>query len=376
LGRFGTTSASISIISSSHFVVGIALGFVMHRSDFCIAGAFRDIFLFRDYFRMRSLFLLITIVSVLMMIGRLTGLIETYPPSFFGLPSLVNLVGGMLFGAGMVMGGGCMIGTLYKLGSGKLISAFAFIGILIGTVIYAGVQPSFRALMSTTTLSPDKTAFEHISGPPWIYAVILLLVLVFFLFRWINKSTLIQQSFARGYLQPWIAAVLMAVVIFISFVVSGRPLSVTMGFGKISGYIGAALAPDYVRGMGFFNEVTDRLVFGSILGGKAGPGLDAVSMIHLSLIVGIVSGSFFSAMQLREFKFSGFPPVKQAVTAVCGGVLMALGAFSSAGCNLWHMLGGLPVFAFQSVLFLIGVFPGAFMGTRVLKRVILSQRMV
>jgi len=160
----------------------------MHRSDFCIAGAFRDMFLFRDFFRIRSLFLLVTAISVLTMIGRLFGLIETYPPSFFGLPSLVNLIGGTAFGAGMVMAGGCMIGTLYKLGSGKLISAFSFMGILIGTVLYAEVQPSVRVLTSKTTLSLDKTAFEHIAGPPWIYALILLIVFIFFLYRWTARG--------------------------------------------------------------------------------------------------------------------------------------------------------------------------------------------
>jgi len=347
----------------------------MHRSDFCIAGAFRDMFLFRDFFRIRSLFLLVTAISVLTMIGRLFGLIETYPPSFFGLPSLVNLIGGTAFGAGMVMAGGCMIGTLYKLGSGSLISAFSFIGILIGTVLYAEVQPSIRILISKTTLSVDKTAFEHISGPPWIYALILLIVFLFFLYRWTTRSVWTQQSFARGYLQPWIAAILMSAVIFVSLAISGRPLSVTMGFGKISGYIGTMLAPEYVQRLGFFSDVSDRLIFGSIIKGKAGPGLDAVFMIHLSLIGGIVIGAFLSSVQLGEFRLSVFPPLRQAVSAVCGGILMALGAFLSSGCNLWHLLGGLPVFAFQSILFLIGAVPGAFMGTHVLKRVILSQRM-
>ena len=40
-------------------LLGLAAGFVMHRSDFCLAGMFRDLFLFRRTVIIRSFVLLV-----------------------------------------------------------------------------------------------------------------------------------------------------------------------------------------------------------------------------------------------------------------------------------------------------------------------------
>jgi hypothetical protein len=40
----------------------------------------------------------------------------------------------------------------------------------------------------------------------------------------------------------------------------------------------------------------------------------------------------------------------------------------ASGCNVWHLLGGLPIMAIQSMLFLAGLIPGAWLGARLLER--------
>lgn len=52
---------------------------------------------------------------------------------------------------------------------------------------------------------------------------------------------------------------------------------------------------------------------------------------------------------------------------------MAIGSRIAAGCNIWHIWGGLPIFALQSLLFLLGLFPGSWLGSLVIKRVILGR---
>jgi uncharacterized membrane protein YfcA len=39
-------------------------------------------------------------------------------------------------------------------------------------------------------------------------------------------------------------------------------------------------------------------------------------------------------------------------------------------CNLWHLWGGLPILALQSLLFLAGMVPGAWIGSRLLTRLV------
>ncbi|MDP1605301.1 MAG: YeeE/YedE thiosulfate transporter family protein [Rhodocyclaceae bacterium] len=82
----------------------------MHRSDFCVTASFRDLFLFRDFFLMRQMILLVVVSMVLFALGRLGGIITIHPFPLLGQPSLANVIGGFVFGIGMVLASGCVIG--------------------------------------------------------------------------------------------------------------------------------------------------------------------------------------------------------------------------------------------------------------------------
>ena len=108
------------IVGLTSVCVGLLAGFVMHRSDFCLAGAFRDLFLFGDGRRVRALVLLVTVSAVACELLRNLGGLPYYPFPWFAPPAATNLIGGCLFGIGMVLAGGCVVGVLYKAGAGNL----------------------------------------------------------------------------------------------------------------------------------------------------------------------------------------------------------------------------------------------------------------
>jgi hypothetical protein len=319
---------------------------------------------------MRAFFLLIVLSSLFLFLIREAGVLSSYPPSFFGLPSLISLAGGLIFGIGMVLAGGCFIGTLYKVGAGKTASFFSLFGILCGSAIYAEVHPVVVHLIRETTLTPDKTALEHITGNSWLPVLILFLAFLFLARKWYRRKEWSQKAYAEGYIDPWKAAVLISILLSGSYLIVGRPLSVTTGFGKITAFLESLLVPDHVENLLFFGQVSYRLVGTTTYAERMAPGLDSIAMTQLLLIAGIMFGGFISAVQLREFSIGAMPPFRQIVSAFSGGVLMSCGAFASSGCNLWHLLGGLPVFALQSLLFLVGLLPGAYLGTLALKKVI------
>ncbi len=99
-------------------ILGLCAGWVMHRSGFCLAGAFRDIFLFRTADMFRALVLLVAATAVLFEAARLAGLLPLYPFPSLCAPTPANVIGGFLFGVGMVLAGGCVVGTLYRMGAG------------------------------------------------------------------------------------------------------------------------------------------------------------------------------------------------------------------------------------------------------------------
>ena len=136
----------------------------MHRADFCLAGMFRDLFLFRRTDMLRALLLLVAATLVLFEAARLAGLLPNYPFPLLYAPSAANLAGGLLFGVGMVLAGGCVVGTLYRMGAGSLISAVAFLGLVAGSAGYAEIFPGWAAFVRQTTLFPGGVTLPQLLG--------------------------------------------------------------------------------------------------------------------------------------------------------------------------------------------------------------------
>ncbi|MDD2542625.1 MAG: YeeE/YedE thiosulfate transporter family protein, partial [Desulfuromonadaceae bacterium] len=169
----------------SGLLIGLVAGFIMHRSDFCIAGMFRDFFLFRSLLKLRTLLLLIISSMVLFELARYLGLLSLYPFPLIGSPSLTNVIGGFFFGIGMVLAGGCVVGTLYKMGAGSVLSAVAFAGLIIGSALYAEIYPWWVSIASATTLSRGNVTIPQILNlPPLLLISIITIIASVYFLRW------------------------------------------------------------------------------------------------------------------------------------------------------------------------------------------------
>ena len=365
------------IILASLSLGGVA-GFVMHRSDFCVAGMFRDLFMFRDGYMLRVLLLLVTLSMGLFELFRLFGWLSPYPFPLLGPASLTSAAGGVLFGLGMVLAGGCVVGTLYKLGAGAVVSAAALIGLLSGSTLYAEIHPWWKGWVVATRISG-----EAVTLPQWLGVSPTLLVAPFLigagwlLARWWRAGALERPGFAEGYLQPWRAAVVLAVIGLLSYFLIGMPLGITTSYAKLGASVESWFAPEHVASLGYFTAVPMSYLppfAETTISGGAGPALDGVAAIQYPLIVGILLGAFVSARRIGEFKLYWRVPARQYIAAFIGGLIVGVGARMTPGCNVWHLWGGVPVFALQSILFLVGLFPGAWIGTQLFKRFVVAMR--
>ena len=97
-----------------------------------------------------------------------------------------------------------------------------------------------------------------------------------------------------------------------------------------------------------------------------------MAAIQYPLILGIVGGAFVSARRLGEFHPRLKLPSRQLASALIGGLVLGLAARMVPACNVWHLWGGLPILAMQSLLFLAGMLPGAWLGSRMLQRYVLA----
>jgi len=124
--------------------IGIAVGVILQRSRFCFATAFRDLINGPEV--TRSLRLQKGIVLGLL-IGVTGSFILKYKgyidPLLYVNPSgFSNIIGGILFGLGMVIAGGCASGTLWRAAEGHVKSWIALITMVIS-------YPAFSALIKS-----------------------------------------------------------------------------------------------------------------------------------------------------------------------------------------------------------------------------------
>ena len=107
---------------------GSSLGYAFERGDMCFHSTLRGLFrtpkqldLFRAY--ILTLLIATPLVSLMQVFGWITPWI---PPFAWQ----ANIVGGLIFGVGMVVASSCITGFFYKLGHGML-------GIIIGLITWA-----------------------------------------------------------------------------------------------------------------------------------------------------------------------------------------------------------------------------------------------
>jgi uncharacterized membrane protein YedE/YeeE len=124
------------------FVTGIVLGFIFQRSQFCMTLILTESFLFNNHRRIVGLIAAILFSTILFNIALYSGLIENFNllqnvgvnPEFFKAPLILerDIIGGLIFGFGMILAGGCVAGILFRIGEGQLSSVIGFIGLMLG----------------------------------------------------------------------------------------------------------------------------------------------------------------------------------------------------------------------------------------------------
>lgn len=109
------------------FLFGLALGVVNQRSRICIVRAFREPFMTGDGEHTKGTILAVAIGIIGFSILKWTGLRSAelfVQPSFWA----GSLGGGIIFGVGMVLAGGCGAGTLWRVGEGHVKLWVALLG--------------------------------------------------------------------------------------------------------------------------------------------------------------------------------------------------------------------------------------------------------
>ena len=109
----------------SGLLSGVIFGFILQRGRFCMNSAFRDTIFIKDFTYFHAYLLALTVMLIGSQALQDLDIIHMKAQSFF---PLANIIGGYIFGLGIVLAGGCGSGITYRVGEGQLASWVAVLG--------------------------------------------------------------------------------------------------------------------------------------------------------------------------------------------------------------------------------------------------------
>lgn len=173
------------VISGGLLMCGIAFGFIMHRSRFCFARCFREPFMTGEAASTQAVIVSLLICALGFGIIKWTGVRSEHAftsPSF----GLGGLAGGVLFGFGMLLAGGCGSGTIWRAAEGqvKLVAALATFAVstsLTKTAIRSA--EGVRSIVGQRVFLPDVVGY-----PLAMLCVFMMMAVWYFAVTWNKES--------------------------------------------------------------------------------------------------------------------------------------------------------------------------------------------
>jgi uncharacterized membrane protein YedE/YeeE len=294
-------------VALAAFGVGMAFGAVGRWSGFCLRGAVEDVLTKPDAPRARGFLLAIVVglvaVQALVLFGRLDlSKAVVLPTSLFWGGALL---GGLMFGVGMVLTGGCGTRMLVLAGGGNLRSVVVFI--VFGFVAYATIRgilaPTRAAMMAASSVNLAKQTLPLAVG-----AVVLIAALVFIFWRRVPAKHLVGGA-------------LIGLLVPLGYLVTG-----VLG--------GDEFEPATVESINVTRGGGDSLIYLlTWTGSKINFGI--------AFVGGIVVGAALMALAQRDFKLVGFEQPADMLRYALGGALMGAGGVLALGCTVGNGLTGI-----------------------------------
>lgn len=355
-----TQNGKKGIIVSGMTVTGLFLGYTLSRSKFGFNGPIKKIVQQGDGRQMKALIYLFMIASVIAgaaIIGLTRGPFH-YP---LGMPLGVGtIVGGILFGSGMVLATGCASGTLSDIGDGAVPAIVVLVFFMIGSAL--GVN--FYGTSADISFTSGDTSISNLVGSVSLGLIInlallgLILGTVVIYHKWkASKGTLIltpleeknaivgdaeispEKLTLKGFFSyttwmkmfekrwTWMMGVFM-IALWYGIIV--------LAFKETPGITGAYARWGIVITHGFGS--TKALEWGPLHNGTFDVMQDSQSWQNVGIIVGAFSAKLFA----NKFSFEGIKNQKwfNWVLYALGGLLMGLGARLARGCNFGALFTG------------------------------------
>lgn len=342
------------------FIISFLFGAIAQRTHFCTMGAVSDIVNMGDWQRMRQWALAAGVAmlgfGVLAYLGKLDPGKTLYAGS--RIAWLSAMVGGLMFGFGMVLASGCGSKTLVRIGGGSLKSVVVFL------VMAVAAFTTLKGLTATIRVSTvDQVAINSIAN-----SSISMMGSHLFSLK-IQAAQLISALVVGGALVIW--------ALFSKEFRSFENLLAGLGIG------GVITAMWWTSGsLGFVAEHPETLqeAFVATNSGRA----EALSFVApvaytvdwfmffsdkskvltlgIASVCGVIAGSAVMALFTKSFRWEGFGGTEDVANHLVGAALMGVGGVTAMGCTVGQGLSGISTLSTMSIIAVVAIIGGAVLG--------------
>lgn len=302
-------------------ITGTVFGVAAQRSRFCLRAATVEFArgMMRD--KVAVWFLTFSTAVIWVQAAQLLGLIDTTEARMMAVPGSWSgaIIGGLMFGAGMVLARGCSGRLLVLAATGNkraIVSGLIFA--VVAQMTLSGWLSPLRDWLAALWITKggrnlDLLAALHL--PNWSGLVVGLMFAA------------IALELSRRHRIGWSRLVF----------ASGVGFSVALGWALTYTLAQVAFDPVQIESATFTGPSASTLMFFLER--------SAILDFDVGLVPGVVLGSFVSSVLAKEFQFQAFESPAPMRRAMIGAILMGFGGMLAGGCAIGAGVTGGSIFA-------------------------------
>lgn len=350
--------ATISrIVVWGALALGVVLGAVGQSTRFCVRGAVADWFEFRSPGRLVAWLLAIAVGAIAAQSLISFGLLDGSRVLAWSnrLVWVSCLLGGLMFGFGMILAEGCPQRLLVKAGAGSLRAAAALLVIAVAAAmtlrgLFAGPRVAwFDAWNVTLPGSQDLGALAAgaTGASPQVLRWLFVLAIV------VAVGAVAWRFRTRVAKADWIGGIAVGLLLAVAFLLTGK-------VGFLAEHP-ETLEPAWLgtqsrrpEGLSFSAPLAHALDLLTLWTDKS-----MTATFGVMLAVGVVAGSAVSSRARGEYKLESFRMPGEFGAHVLGAVLMGFGGVTALGCSVGNGVTGLAMLSAGSLLAVAGMVTGA-----------------